>query len=246
MKSKLLVACALAGALALMSGCTWVKLQDRAETRTTTENKVVAIDGASQLHTDLTIGVGQLTVSSTDESGSAMVADFTYAPADWKPQVSYSVEGTAGKLAVSQPGKVSAPIFDGVQNIWNVRLPKGVPTDLSLHLGVGQSTVDLRGLDLTALDVITGVGDTTVDLSGPRTTGLSARIEAGVGKLTVRLPKSVGVKVTGREEGVGHTSADGFIAQGSSWVNEAYSGTGPKIEIELTRGVGDVNLILVD
>lgn len=246
MRSRTLIALALLGALALTSGCTWVRLQDRPETRTTTENKVVALDGATALHADLRIGVGELVVSSTDASGSAMVGDFTYAPASWKPEVSYAVEGTAGTLTVSQPGKVSAPVFDGVQNSWNVRLPKGVPTDLSLHLGVGTSSVDLRGTDLTALDVITGVGDTTVDLSGPRATGLTGRVEAGVGKLTLRLPKSVGVRVTGREEGVGHTSADGFIAQGGAWVNEAYSGSGPKIEIELTRGVGDVNLVLVD
>jgi len=69
---------------------------------------------------------------------------------------------------------------------------------------------------------------------------------AGVGKVVLRLPEGVGVRITGREDGVGSFAADGFIAQGDSWVNEAYSAaSGPKIELDLTRGVGDVTLVLV-
>jgi len=248
-KTRILTAAAvvaLVAALAATTGCTRVRLQDRPETKTTTENKAVALEGATQLSTELRIGVGELTVSGAETSGSAMVADFTYAPPSWQPEVDYSVEGTAGSLVVRQPDSVKAPMFSDMRNEWNVRLAPGVPTELRLQLGVGRSDLDLRGLDITDLNVLTGVGDTTIDLSGPRATDLPARIEAGVGKLVVRLPRSVGVKVDGREDGVGDFSADGFISQGNAWVNEAYSGPGPKIEIDLVRGVGDVTLVLVD
>jgi hypothetical protein len=249
MRKKLLAlatATILVAALAATTGCTRVRLSDRPDTRTFTANKSVALDGAKKLATELRVGVGELTVSSVDSSSNAMVGDFTYAPASWAPEVDYAVSGDTGRLVVRQPSHVETPIFSDVHNTWNVRLPKGVPTDLTLQLGVGSSRVDLTGLDLTALSVLTGVGDTTIDLSGSRTTDLSARIEAGVGKLTVRLPKSVGVRVNGREDGVGRFSADGFTSQGNAWVNAAYSGTGPKIEIDLIRGVGDVTIIQVD
>jgi hypothetical protein len=52
--------------------------------------------------------------------------------------------------------------------------------------------------------------------------------------------------VTERNDGIGDFSADGFKADGITWVNDAWSGTGPKIEIDLTRGIGDVTLTLVD
>lgn len=248
MKAKLMTAAAvlsLVAALALTAGCTRVRLEDSPETRTTTEAKTVTLDGATELATELRIGVGDLTVSAADTSGTAMVADFVYAPASWQPQVEYSVEGTTGDLVVRQPDKVKAPAWGKVRNEWNVRLGTAIPTSLRLQLGVGRSRVDLRGVDVTDLDVLTGVGDTTVDLTGPRTHDVTGRVQAGVGKLTLRLPSTVGVRVNGREEGVGHFSADGFTAQGNSWVNDAYSGTGPKIEIDLTRGVGDVTLVLV-
>lgn len=233
-------------ALVATTGCTRVRLQDRPETKTTTLNKAVTLDGATALETELEIGVGELTVSAADETGTALVADFTYAPASWEPEVEYSVEGTAGRLAVRQPESVDVSLFSDMRNEWRVRLGSGVPTDLRLTLGVGESDVDLRGIDLVGLEMTTGVGDTSIDLSDARTTDLRARIESGVGTLTLRLPRGIGVRVDGREEGVGTFRADGFVSQGNSWVNEAYGAPGPKIEIDLIRGVGDVTLVLVD
>jgi hypothetical protein len=106
--------------------------------------------------------------------------------------------------------------------------------------------VNLRGVDLTALAVDTGIGETTLDLSGPRTTGFSGRVDAGLGKLTLRLPRGVGARVTGGADGLGDFTADGVSVNSSSWVNDAWSGTGPKIDIALSRGIGEVVILLVD
>lgn len=242
-----LVVVALAGVLATTTGCTWVKLQDRPETRTTTETKTVDLGGATSLTTNIRFGVGSLNISAADTTVTAMVADFTYAPAGWKPEVEYAVEGSAGVLTVSQPDRVRIKPFSNVRNTWNLRLGKGIPTDLKLQLGVGDSDVDLRGIDVSRLEIQSGVGGSTIDLSGPRTSSVTGRIQAGVGDMTVRLPRGIGVRVSGRHDGVGGYSAEGFVSNGDSWENEAYlRATGPKIEIELQRGVGDVTLVLVD
>jgi hypothetical protein len=244
--------------LVTVTGCTRVRLQDSPRTRTYTETKTVPLDGAKRLNTVVRIGVGELTVVSGDTTASpgasgsveaspaALIGDFIYAPRDWVPEVAYEVVGDTGTLMLRQNDKLDGFPFSDVRNTWNLRLPASVPTDLSLTLGVGRSTIDLRGADLTNLNVRTGVGETTIDLSGARTADLGARIEAGVGALTVRVPRNVGVRVTGRQDGVGHVTADGFTAQGDMWVNSAYSAAAPKIEIDLVRGVGDVTLVLVD
>lgn len=235
-----------AALLTAVTGCTRVRLADRPETRTQTESKTVALDGAARLDAEIRMAVGELTLRSADASGSAMTADFDYAPAGWKPDVSYAVSEGTGTLVVRQPENVQVNNLGNVRNTWNVRLAPGVPTDLRLRLDVGRSAVDLRGIDLTSLDVITGVGETTIDLSGPRGRGFSARVEASVGKLTLRLPRSVGARVTGGKYGLGSFTADGVSVDSGSWVNDANSGTGPKIDIELQRGIGDLNIILVD
>lgn len=250
MNRKIFTAIAVVGlvaALATTTGCRRVRLQDRPETRTTTETQRFDLQGATSLKTDINFGVGSLNVSAADTTGTAVVADFRYSPEEWKPEAGYSVEGSTGITTISQPKQIRVRPFRNVTNTWNLRLGTGIPTALRLQLGVGEADVDLRGIDITRLDIQSGVGDSTIDLSGTRTSAITGRIQAGVGSLTVRLPRSMGVRITGRHDGVGSYSADGFIANGNAFENEAYaSGTGPKIELELQRGVGDVTLVLVD
>jgi hypothetical protein len=233
-------------ALAATTGCTRVRLSEDPNTRTTTDNKTVALGGATSVETEIRQGVGELRVSVEPTTTDVLKADFTYAPVSWKPTVDYSVSSGVGQLLVEQPNTTDVAAFHDTENTWNVRLAGGVPTKLKLRLGVGTSKVDLRGLDLTSIDTVTGVGDSTIDLSGPRTRDLTGRIEAGVGRITVRLPRNVGVRFSGRQDGVGNFTADGFKAEGNSWVNDAYSGPGPKIDIDFIRGVGDATLVLVD
>jgi len=249
MRRNLAVAAVAALALALLvgvTGCTRVRLQDNPATAVNTLNKTVSLDGATHLETEVDMGVGELTLSGAETSGTAMAGTFVYAPPSWLPEVDYSVEASTGTLSVRQPENTDVPIFDNVHNTWDVRLARSVPTDLKLRLGVGSSIVDLRGVDVTSLDAITGVGETTIDLSGVRTAGFAARIESGVGELTLRLPRSVGARVTGAKGGLGSFTADGESVTSDSWVNDAWSGSGPKIDIVLNRGVGEVRILLVD
>ena len=240
--AAILTVAAVAGA----TGCTRVKLADNPATATHTLNKTVTLDGATTLKTDIAMGVGELTLSGAEASGTAMIGTFVYAPPSWLPEVAYSVEASTGTLSVRQPENSNTKIFDNVKNTWDVRIAKGIPTDLHLTLGVGRTSVDLRGVDVTALAVDSGIGETTLDLSGARTTGFTGRIDAGVGKLTLRLPRGVGARVTGGADGLGDFTADGISVNSDSWVNDAWSGTGPKIDIALNRGIGEVAILLVD
>lgn len=239
------IACSMA-LLAAATGCTRVRLQDTPSTRVEKMSTTVDLGGATHLDTSVRMGVGELSLKALDTTASAMSADFEFSPATWKPEVTYSVAEGNGTLLVRQSESVGISPLGNARNNWSVRLAKGIPTGLRLGLGVGTSDVDLRGMDLESLDVTTGVGKTTIDLSGPRTRGLSAQIVQGVGNLTLRLPASVGARVTGGKDGLGDFNADGVSVNSAGWVNDAYSGNGPKIEIELKRGIGDVNILLVD
>ena len=246
---KYAVTCiALAAVLGASTGCTRVRLQDDPKTRTFTESNSIDLKGAAALKATIDQGVGELRVRPSVTATPGVVdTTFMFAPESWRPEVTSAVEGTAATLEIAMPNGASSPTFANTKNTWTITLPKGVATDLSLQLGVGLSQVDLRGLNLTGLDVKTGVGETTIDLSGPRTTDLASRIEAGVGALTLRLPRNVGVRITSDNNGIGHWSAKGFTESGTGFLtNSAWSGTGPKIDIELDSGVGDVTLVLVD
>ncbi len=249
MRTKTAIVAVAALGLTLLlgaTGCTRVRLDQTASTASKTMSKTVALDGAAHLNVNVAMGVGELTLSGLETSGTAMTGEFVYAPASWLPEITYGVTEGTGTLSVRQPESSKVQPFGRMKNTWDVRIARGIPTDLQLRLGVGTGIIDLRGVDLTSLDAITGVGETTIDLSGPRATGFGARIESGVGKLTLRLPRSVGARVTGAKDGIGEFRADGVTVSADSWVNDAWSGTGPKIDIVLNRGVGEVDIVLVD
>jgi hypothetical protein len=238
-----LVALAVAFALTA-TGCRAVRIADSPGVQTVTKD--VPLGGATAVRADVTMLAGDLTLSSESSGTNAFHGEFTFGDASWNPEVSYAVTDGKGALQVRQPDSLKVPSLGNVTNRWDVKLAGGVPTDLTLTLGLGRGNVDLRGLDVRALEVLCGIGETTLDLSGPRADGVTAKIESGVGNLTIKLPKSVGVRVNGRKDGLGDMRADGFIAQGNTWVNDAYAGTGPKMEIDLTPGVGDMTLLLTD
>lgn len=240
------MALVLAATLAVTTGCTRVRLQDSPDTMVYTTNDSVSLNGATQLTADLRQGVGELELRAMSDATSAVQTVFTFAPKEWEPEMSSSLEGSTTVLHITQSKSPSAPMFGGVRNSWLVKLPKNVATDLTLELGVGESKIDLRDIDVTRFSALTGVGATTIDLSGPRTHDVSARIESGVGDLTLRLPRSVGAQVTAQSDGLGDFFADGERVNAAGWVNDAYSGSGPKIDIVLHRGIGNVRIVLVD
>ena len=228
------------------SGCRRVKLADApaGSAGATNQTQTVPIGAATSLKTSVRMGVGVLKLSAAEpRSTSALEAAFTYPRADWKPVVEYSVEATRGTLGISQPDFRTVPVSLGSSdNSWNLRLASGVPTDLSLKLGVGESTVDLRDIDVTSLEVVSGVGKATVDLSGTRTHDVSGRVEAGVGELDIIVPSAVGVKLVGGTEGIGELKAAGFTQTDGGVVNAAWNQPGPKIVLALNRGVGEIHV----
>lgn len=250
-RSVVVVAAALlAVAVVGSTGCRRVKLADTPAGRSasaSTETTQVALAGAESLSTTLRMGVGELKLSAGEPSSTvALDGTFEYAPASWKPEVKYSVEGTGGVLYVSQPDPTDVPNLSTTKNKWNVTIPPDVPTRLSLKLGVGASDVDLRGVDVTELEAITGIGEAKLDLSGERTRDLIARVEAGIGEVTISVPGNVSVRIIGGQDGLGELNADGFSKQGNNLVNGAYSEAGPTITLYITRGVGDVKIVSVD
>lgn len=236
----------LLGGLAV-SGCRRVPIsQVQGGGGVAVETTSVPLGGATKLDATVRMGVGDLRISGEPSSTTALDAHFRYAPTSWKPEVTYAVAGDTGALSVVQPDQSKVPPLSQTENTWDLKLPAAVPAKLSLNLGVGTSRISLAEVDVRDLEVTTGVGESTIDLSGPRTADMTGHIDAGVGSVTLRLPRNVGVRVIGGTAGVGSLSYDGLTKDGDTFVNAAFAQPGPKIDLTLTRGVGDVKLVLVD
>lgn len=108
-------------------------------------------------------------------------------------------------------------------------------------MGAGQSDVKVGALSLTRLEMHMGAGQTIVDLTGDWKNDLDANIRGGVGNAIIRLPEDVGVLVhaTG---GIGSISAGGLTRRGDEYVNEMYGKSPVTLRLDISGGVGNIEL----
>lgn len=218
-----------------------VKLEDPGY-RTETER--VQAEGATSLKATIGMGAGVLKVRG--DSTNLMDAGFEYSDTRWKPEVSYEVTDGQGELNVKSPESISFTPSRHTRYVWDLALANGLPLDLSVNMGAGEATLDLRGTDLRNLKVNLGAGESTIDLSGDWANDVSADIQAGAGQLVLRVPANVGVRIEGFKDGLGTYSANGFTQDGDALVNDAWETASVKFDIALRRGLGDVRIVTVD
>lgn len=228
--------------LVAASGCRRVRIEDT--DLAGTDSASIALGDARSAEVDLEFGAGTLVVGSKAASDTLMTGAFETVPERLLPEVDYEVADGIGRLKVTQPPH-SAFSAAGYRNEWDVRLAEGVPMRLEVDAGAGECTLELGGLDLSELSVSAGAGELTVDLAGEWTRDLDAEISGGVGEVTLRVPRDVGVRVRS-QSGIGSVSAEGFRIDGGAYVNGAYGSSPVTLDIDLQQGVGDVRLEVAD
>ncbi|WLD92760.1 toast rack family protein [Alkalihalobacillus sp. AL-G] len=210
--------------------------------------EVVELNEASSVEAEIEMGIADLTVNGGAED--LMRGKFHYNENAGKPDIAYEVNGGKGELDVSNEDKDSWLDFDWIRfgeqtDEWEIALNDKVPLDLEVSTGVGDSKLDLSGLNLTRLDIDSGVGETVLDLSGDWERSFNVSIDGGVGDTTIFIPEDVGVRITA-DLGVGGLNIQGLTIQGNSYLNNAYNESDVKLEIDLDMGVGSVNIIRED
>jgi hypothetical protein len=222
-------------ALVISVGCVRVELPDPGyETKTET----VDAGAATEVTASIDMGAGELDV--TGGATGLMKGTFEYSPESWKPEVDYEVTGGEGRLSVRSPRQLDIRPLRTTHYVWDIALADDMPFDLAVNMGAGEADLDLRGVDVRRLDVNLGAGETTIDLSGVRRHDADITVATGAGSLTVRVPADVGVRIRGLEDGIGDFTAEGFTHDGDALVNQAYDDAGVRLEIRLTRGIGEI------
>lgn len=211
--------------------------------RTRTDTSMVDLGAADSTSVTLQMRVGELDVMGGADP--LMNAQFIYNLPEWKPEVDYRIEGTEGILMVIQPSIPSGLPVGDVRYQWDVRLNDEVPMALSVDLGAGQGDLTLANLSLSELQLKAGVGEARIDLSGDWDHDVQATIQGGVGELMVRLPGRMGVlvRVSG---GLGAVNTIGLSQEDGAYVNDAYRTTEATLTLDISGGVGEVTLEVVE
>jgi hypothetical protein len=226
-----------------------------------TRSQTVQLNGADSVNVEVQMGAGELDVSGG--TSELLEAVFTYNVAELNPRVTYA----DGRLEVKDSGSDVriGSLFDAneFRNKWDLTLNEDVPMEMKIDLGAGSSNLSLGALALDRLDINGGAGDVDLDLKGSQSlrqldfdlgagevtidlTGdwqhdLDARIEGGLGEITLRLPGDVGVRVQ-VETGIGNVKAQDLTRDGGTYTNDAYGASDVTLRIDIEGGVGQINL----
>jgi len=199
----------------------------------------VELGGAQSARVEITMSAGGLDILTGAED--LLEAEFIYNYESWKPELDYTISGGEGLLTITHRPQTIA--FPGVDYEWDLRFNNEVPMEMEIEMGVGGGELMLNGLNLNQLGIDLGVGGLDVDLTGDWESDLEASIHAGVGGITLVLPRNVGVRVEA-DSGLGGVSAEQFHRDGDVYTNDAYGQTDVTLDIKATVGVGGVDLSL--
>ena len=249
----LLLSVVLIAAAGCSSGERVGELQTRSET--------VELGSADSANVQIEMGAGELEMSGG--AGELLEANFTYNVEDLNPSATF----TGGNLVVKEDdvegGIRSLFDLDEYRNEWDLRFNDDVPMEMNIDLGAGRTALVLGSLALASLDVSAGAGeidldlsgsqslnqldfamgagDVTIDLTGDWQDDLDATIEGGLGQMTLKLPRDVGVRLS-VQTGIGSVDASGLSKDGNVYTNDAYGDSDISLRIDIDGGVGKINL----
>lgn len=225
------------------------------------DSEVVELGDAEEVRVDVKMGAGELKVDNG--SDSLMEADFTYNVESWTPEVSYSVEDKKGRLTIRQPQTSQITLDGQFKYEWDLRFARDIPLDMRIECGAGDYDLDLARLMLTSLDVKVGAGNVNVDLTenpdledvevdigagsvdmdfdGLWEKDVNVDIQGGVGSISLRLPKDVGVRVH-VSKGIGNVNTSGLGRDGDTYTNAAYGESDVVLDIYIQAGIGQIDL----
>jgi hypothetical protein len=200
--------------------------------------QMVEKQGAESVVTKIEMPSGQLTIDGG--ANQLLNAEFAYTDDMEKPSVSYTVNGTSGRLDITQHEN-SGIHLGGNHDDWKLKF-SDMPMELEIQMGAGQGELNLQQVDLSRLKIEIGAGEINVNLTGDRKRNLTADIQGGVGSAKIRLPKNVGVYVHA-EGGIGSIDTEGLRHEGGAYVNDAYGKSPITIRMNIEGGVGNIRLI---
>jgi predicted membrane protein len=111
--------------------------------------------------------------------------------------------------------------------------------DFKFGLGVGNTVLNMAGLNVTGLVVDVGVGNTQIDLTGITPADITGTINGGVGNITLRVPQDIGVQITVKH-GLGKVQVNGLMVSGDTYTNAAYGKTANTIRLNVSSGLGNI------
>jgi hypothetical protein len=153
-------------------------------------------------------------------------------------------------------GAVSADLELGGLRITNLQVKTGASSTVlqfsqpnparcnRASISAGAAEVSVLGLGNSRCDEVQfegGVGRVLLDFAGAWTTSSRVQIRMAMGELTLRLPRTVGLRIA-MNKFLSSFEAAGLVRQGNTFVSPNYAGSTRHLDLDLTTAMGGVNV----
>jgi len=142
------------------------------------ENRVIPLGEVDLLKVTIKFGAGKLGLISGEED--VFEGNFQYDKSILKPNIRYEILGETGILTLSQSIKKELNLPFPLKNIWNLKLPSGVPLQLYINTATYSGNIDLTNLQIENLYLSSGASQTNIVFNQPNLIDLkNINIKAG-------------------------------------------------------------------
>ncbi|MGC8596146.1 MAG: hypothetical protein ACP5US_09235 [Candidatus Kryptoniota bacterium] len=143
--------------------------------------------GATSIDARINLGLVEMQLRRTEESGKAFKVDYSYPQESKPPELYYEVSYGKGYFRFSNDhNSVSLFGLKSRKNNAYIELSRSVPLSLELNLGVCNGNIDLGGMKLRRADISTGVSSLHLNFSEPNQIRAEViRIKGGVSSIDV-------------------------------------------------------------
>jgi hypothetical protein len=201
-----------------------------------TETRSVDRGKAEFVRVEINMGAGELKV----KGGAAKLLDAEFRSAH-PPDVTYNANGSRGALEIRSPKQTHWGSRGG-DNTWKLNFDSQTPIDMVVHLGAGETDLDLSNVALRSLEVHMGVGELRLNLDGDYKRDVDVDVQGGVGRAEIRLPRKIGSQVDAKG-GLGSLNTKGLKKDGEHYVNAAYEKSTRQVRCKVRGGIGEIELI---
>ncbi|UCF63089.1 MAG: hypothetical protein JSW33_11000 [bacterium] len=113
--------------------------------------------------------------------------------------------------------------------------------------GVGKLRIEKLGnANIQEMSFEGGIGSYELDFSGKYQQNLYAKMELGMGKLTLYIPRKIGTRISVDRSFLSSFSIDEAYKSGDVYTNDRWEKSKYQIDLDIESGVGKIDVIWVD
>lgn len=118
----------------------------------------------------------------------------------------------------------------------------------TVKIAAGASRLRVRGLGNARAERIElegGVGEAVLEFDGAWDRGTAVDVEMGLGSLTLRFPRSLGVRIQ-KDSFLTRFSPAGMVRRGDAWYSRGWDGARHRVTVRVEAALGSINVQWMD